>query len=415
MQGSVHRKKAEVDLWEIVTPERKTTPKNGKNGTRRQENTRSTAPVRSANRKSLQIIGQDEDEQPRRQNRPAQPVRQNRASQSVRQNKSVQLIGESRTSQSVRTERPAQPIGRSGASQSVRTGRSAQPIDRSRTSQAVRTERPAQPVSRSRVSQSVRQSRPPQSVRYGRVSQPVGRERSPQAIKRRRARKRRAYLYRGMAFCMIAFCAVVVFMLVGLAYQSVQEWRKREIIPVTKTPVAEKTEEVGIVPPEITTSYLEINDYSRPGTKLDEVNSIFVHYTANPKTSAAQNRSYFANLAQTHERSASAHFIIGYEGEIIQCIPLEEQAYAVMTRNADSISIECCYLEKDGEFTQATYDSLVHLLAWLLEEYDLETSDILRHYDCGGKRCPLYFVEHEDAWEKLLADVGVYLEENGAE
>ena len=26
----------------------------------------------------------------------------------------------------------------------------------------------------------------------------------------------------------------------------------------------------------------------------------------------------------------SAHFIIGYEGEIIQCIPLEEQAYAVM-------------------------------------------------------------------------------------
>ena len=55
--------------------------------------------------------------------------------------------------------------------------------------------------------------------------------------------------------------------------------------------------------------------------------------------SAAQNRSYFASLAETQERSASAHFIIGYEGELIQCIPLEEQAYAVATRNADSVSI----------------------------------------------------------------------------
>ena len=66
---------------------------------------------------------------------------------------------------------------------------------------------------------------------------------------------------------------------------------------------------------------LEINDYSRPGTRLGRIRSVFVHYTANPGTSAAQNRSYFANLAQTHERSASAHLIIGYEGELIQCIP----------------------------------------------------------------------------------------------
>lgn len=118
-----------------------------------------------------------------------------------------------------------------------------------------------------------------------------------------------------------------------------------------------------------------------------------------------ENRSYFANLAETQERSASAHFIIGYEGELIQCIPLEEQAYAVATRNEDSVSIECCYLDEDGKFTQETYDTLVHTLAWLMQEYHLSEDDILRHYDCGGKMCPLYYVEHEDAWEKSLADV----------
>ncbi len=157
--------------------------------------------------------------------------------------------------------------------------------------------------------------------------------------------------------------------------------------------------------PEWEEAFLTPNDYSRPGERLPEVNSIFVHYTANRNTSAAQNRSYFESLKDTHERSASAHFIIGYDGEIIQCIPFEEIAYAVKTRNYDSISIECCYKSADGSFTKETYDSLIHLLAYLVKKYGLSTDDILRHYDCGGKKCPLYYVEHEDDWERLKRDV----------
>lgn len=78
----------------------------------------------------------------------------------------------------------------------------------------------------------------------------------------------------------------------------------------------------------------------------------------------------FESLKDTHERSASAHFIIGYDGEIIQCIPFEEIAYAVKTRNYDSISIECCYKSADGSFTKETYDSLIHLLAYLVKNTD---------------------------------------------
>lgn len=160
-----------------------------------------------------------------------------------------------------------------------------------------------------------------------------------------------------------------------------------------------------IEPPAWTVDYLTPNEYSRPQDALGTVTNIFVHYTANKDTSAAQNRSYFEQLKDTHERSASAHFIIGYEGEIIQCIPLDEIAYAVQTRNYDSISIECCYHSEDGSFTKETEDSLVELLAYLLQTYDLTTEDILRHYDCGGKKCPIYYVEHEEAWEELKAKV----------
>ena len=157
--------------------------------------------------------------------------------------------------------------------------------------------------------------------------------------------------------------------------------------------------------PDWTEDFLTVNEYSRPGDPLTEVNNIFVHYTANPGTSAAQNRSYFEQLKDNHERSASAHFIIGYNGEIIQCVPLDEIAYAVQTRNEDSISIECCYKADNGQFTQETYDSLIRLLRWLIDAYDLQPDDILRHYDCGGKKCPIYYTEHEDAWERLKEDV----------
>ncbi len=157
--------------------------------------------------------------------------------------------------------------------------------------------------------------------------------------------------------------------------------------------------------PQWTEDFLTPNEYSRPGDALESVKNIFVHYTANPGTSAAQNRSYFEQQKDTHERSVSSHFIIGYEGEIIQCVPLDEIAYAVQTRNTDSVSIECCYLAQDGSFTQETYDSLIGLLAWLTDAYGLETDDILRHYDCGGKKCPLYYTEHPDAWERLKEDV----------
>lgn len=160
--------------------------------------------------------------------------------------------------------------------------------------------------------------------------------------------------------------------------------------------------------PEWTENFLTPNEYSRPGEALPEVKDVFVHYTANPGTSAAQNRSYFEQQKDVHMASVSAHFIIGYEGEIIQCVPLDEIAYAVAGRNYDSVSIECCYTAKDGSFTQETYDSLISLLAWLTDVYDLDTSHILRHYDAGGKKCPIYYTENADEWEQLKQDVKAY-------
>lgn len=145
--------------------------------------------------------------------------------------------------------------------------------------------------------------------------------------------------------------------------------------------------------------YLTVNGYSRPGDKLRNVNAIVIHYVGNPGTTAAQNRSYFEGLKDGHGTSASSHYIIGLEGEIIQCVPLDEISYASNNRNGDTIAIECCHPDDTGKFNAATYDSLVKLTAALCKTYGLSPDeDIIRHYDITGKRCPLYFVDNEDEW-----------------
>lgn len=165
--------------------------------------------------------------------------------------------------------------------------------------------------------------------------------------------------------------------------------------------------------PDYRVDLIDVNEYSRPGTGLVSVNGIVIHYTANPGTTAEQNRSYFQNLKDTGETYASSHFVIGIDGEIVQCVPCNEIAYASNERNEDTIAIECCIPDETGEFSEATYQSLVELVTWLMGRYDLGTDDVIRHYDITGKECPKYYVENKDAWVRFKEDLLSYIEVNG--
>lgn len=174
--------------------------------------------------------------------------------------------------------------------------------------------------------------------------------------------------------------------------------------------VHHKNWETTVEQPQIQPDYLPVNPYSRPGDSLEEVNGIVVHYTGNPMTSAKQNRDYFAGLAISHKTSASSHFVVGLEGEIIQCIPCDEISYASNERNKDTISIECCIEDESGRFNAKTYDALVRLTAWLMGEYNVDVDGVIRHYDVTGKKCPKYYVENESSWRAFKSDVKELLE-----
>mgnify|MGYP000558846021 CR=1 FL=1 len=159
------------------------------------------------------------------------------------------------------------------------------------------------------------------------------------------------------------------------------------------------------LPDWVDVQIIPVNGAARRGEPMKKVTDIAIHYVGNPGTTAAQNHSFFTNLAQTGETYASSHFLVGLDGEVIQCIPITEIAYANAPRNDDTIAIEVCHPDETVKFNDATYESVVNLTAALCKELKLTSKDVVRHYDINGKVCPKYFVDHEDAWEQLKKDV----------
>ena len=211
----------------------------------------------------------------------------------------------------------------------------------------------------------------------------------PAAIYERPRRTRRRGVPPLLIFAVVFFCLAVLarlFLPVFLPSQPPE--------PVNPLPDA--------VPDWVEQALLPVNDYSRPGTWLDAVNGVVVHYTGNPGTTAMQNRNYFAGLAETQETSASSNFIIGLDGEALLCVPVNEVAYASSQRNSDTLSIEVCHPDETGAFNAASYETLVRLVQWAVDTYGLERDQIIRHYDVTGKECPLYYVRNPDAWEVFL-------------
>lgn len=218
--------------------------------------------------------------------------------------------------------------------------------------------------------------------------------------------KRGKRFFGGIGIIAVILVVFLVVKIVGLVQgTSKTALEKREADILSEKYIEER--------PELDVQLLDVNPFSRPGDPLNKVNGIVVHYTANPGTTAQNNRDYFNGLAKSKETSASSHFVIGLEGEIIQCIPCNEIAYASNNRNDDTIAIECCISDDTGKFNQETYDSLLHLTTWLMGRYDLTLEQVIRHYDITGKNCPKYFVEHEDAWEQFKLDLLTYIDKNG--
>lgn len=145
---------------------------------------------------------------------------------------------------------------------------------------------------------------------------------------------------------------------------------------------------------------LKINQYTQTvncdvaNRTAKNINYIVIHYTG-AEGSAKNNCIYFSN----GYRGASAHYFVGYDGEIWQSVADKNIAWHCGTtgtyysacRNSTSIGIEmCCHQNSKGVWylNDATINGAVALTKELMKKYNIPASNVIRHYDATHKLCP---------------------------
>lgn len=187
------------------------------------------------------------------------------------------------------------------------------------------------------------------------------------------------------------------------------------------------------------------NEYSRPQTRIRETLAVVMHWTANPDAGARGNRNFFESRKTGMGGFGSAHYIIGQDGDTIQCIPEDEVAYHCGTSRTDpasgqvytdwarrklghyavhwrtespnfcTVGIELCPTDYDGHFTDATIKSAVELCADILKRHSLTADDITTHHDIvGWKDCPRLWTRQPELLDAFRASVKHTLGKAGA-
>ena len=226
-----------------------------------------------------------------------------------------------------------------------------------------------------------------------------------------RRKKRRRKIIARRFLCTVLVAACIVGTGIGIKRLFTRSGGTAAFPTAKKTTAAGKLQKIEI-PDFVDPQLIHVHTTARTGIQLEDIKDIVIHYVGNPGTTAKANRNYFESLSSGEtETYASSHFIVGLEGEVIQCIPLTEIAYASNIRNEDTVAIEVCHPDETGAFSPAAYQQVVELTAWLCRTFDLDPdTDVIRHYDVTEKLCPLYYVEHPDAWDAFRADVAAEME-----
>lgn len=149
---------------------------------------------------------------------------------------------------------------------------------------------------------------------------------------------------------------------------------------------------------------------------VSRIKYIVIHYVG-ALGGAEDNCRYYGG----GNRNASAHYFVGFNGEVWQCVEDANIAWHcgassykhAECRNANSIGIEMCVrkkntksmgaTDKDWYFEDATVEAAAELTRYLMNKYGVPASHVIRHYDVTGKICPNPYVYNTSAhtWDEF--------------
>lgn len=136
----------------------------------------------------------------------------------------------------------------------------------------------------------------------------------------------------------------------------------------------------------------------------NRIKYIVIHYVGATGDAKANCKYFYSTY-----RGASAHYFVGHNGDVWQCVADGNIAWHCGARayrhndcrNSNSIGIElCCRKNSNGNwyFEEATVKAAIELTKELMKKYNIPAERVLRHYDVTGKVCPEPYVRNVEAW-----------------
>ncbi len=146
-----------------------------------------------------------------------------------------------------------------------------------------------------------------------------------------------------------------------------------------------------------------LTPYNYSNGQTGRIKYIVIHYVG-ALGGAEANCKYYAS----QYIGASAHYFVGFSGEIWQSVEDEDIAWHCGAktyvhpecRNSNSLGIELCVRNKgsqsdtsrDWYFEDATVKAAAQLTRELMKQYNVPADHVIRHYDVTGKICPNPYV-----------------------
>jgi len=148
--------------------------------------------------------------------------------------------------------------------------------------------------------------------------------------------------------------------------------------------------------------HIPIVAQTRPGTKV-EMSSITIHNTANPTSTAINERNWLINPSNT--RIASWNIAVD-DKMAVEAIPIDEIAYHAGNAlgNRTSIGIEVC---ESGD-QDKTWDNAVRLIASMLDERGWGVERVQTHRSWSGKNCPRLILPR---WDEFINDIKSHMKQ----
>lgn len=160
---------------------------------------------------------------------------------------------------------------------------------------------------------------------------------------------------------------------------------------------------------------MQINEhlvkYNFSSRNNNDIEYIVIHDTGN-KSKGADANAHF-NFFNTADRQSSAHYFVD-DTQILRIIRDEDKSWhcgdgkgRYGIKNENSIGIEMC-INSDGDFNK-TVSNTIELTAYLMDKYNIDINNVVRHYDASRKICPNIMSKNNwMLWDEFKENLNIF-------